>query len=150
MTQKMTTSAIALATAHVTILAPLTPAFAAGTDGWDLIRSVETEEIITDTSYEVRKIFPSELKDGIEQFDLTGYVVLLWADENVQEFMLISDMGFCPFCGDPEHGTALQVSLTDPAAKLEEGARITVRGALEAVTDAETTQTTRLVAATIL
>lgn len=150
MTRRLTTSAVALATAQVSVLAPFSQALAADNNGWDRLKSIETEEIVTDTSYEVRKIFPSELKDGIEQFDLTGYVVLLWADENVQEFMLISDMGFCPFCGDPEHGTALQVSLENPAAKLEEGARITVRGALEAVTDTETTQTTRLVAATIL
>lgn len=39
-------------------------------------------------------------------------------------------MGFCPFCGDPEHGTSLQVTMADPLAGYVEGERITLRGAL--------------------
>lgn len=149
MTRKLlSTSVVALATAQTALISPLMASTTA--DGWDLLRAVQVEEIMTETSYEVRKIFPAALENGIEQFDLTGYVVLLWQTENVSEFMLISDMGFCPFCGDPEHGTALQVQLSGPIDLLEDGQRITVRGALEAVNDPETTQSTRMTGAQIL
>lgn len=144
----LSTSVVALATAQTALISPLMAATTP--DGWDLLRSVQVQEIMTETTYEVRKIFPAELRDGIEQFDLTGYVVLLWQTENISEFMLISDMGFCPFCGDPEHGTALQVRLSGPVDVLEDGQRITVRGALEAVSDPETTQSTRMTGAHIL
>lgn len=144
----LSTSILALATAQTAFAVPLMASTTP--EGWDLLRGVAVEEIVTDTSYMVRKIFPAGMENGIEQFELTGYVVLTWADENVTEFMLISDMGLCPFCGDPEHGTALEVRLDVPVAALTDGARITVRGALEAVTDTETTQAARLTAARIL
>lgn len=124
------------------------PAFANG--NWELLRGVEVEEIVGEDSYEVRKVFPAEIEDGIEKFDITGYVAGLWTEENVQEFILISDMGFCPFCGDPEHGTALQVKLDTPMAVLQEGQRVTLRGQLEAVRDPRTTQSTRLTGARVL
>ena len=144
----ISTSVFALAAAHTSFATPLLAA--TGQDGWDLLNGVEVEEIVTDTSYTMRKVYPAGLENGIEQFELTGYVVLTWSEENVREFLLISDMGFCPFCGDPEHGTALQVQLSAPADVLEDGARITVRGALEPVQDTETTQATRLTGARIL
>ncbi|SMX32491.1 hypothetical protein [Octadecabacter ascidiaceicola] len=110
---------------------------------WDLLSQIEVEEIITDTSYEVRKVFPSAIENGVEQFDISGYLVPLNEGVEISEFILISDMGFCPFCGSPEHGTSLQVSMAAPIA-YEEGKRVTLRGALEAVTDPETWQTTLL------
>lgn len=110
---------------------------------WDLLAAIEVEEIITDTTYEVRKVFPSALENGVEQFDISGYLVPLADGAEISDFILISDMGFCPFCGSPEHGTSLQVSMADPIA-FEEGKRITLRGALETVTDPETWQTTVL------
>lgn len=144
----LSTSVFALAAAHTSLAAPLQAATAQ--EGWDLLNGIEVEEIVTDTSYTVRKIYPDRLENGIEQFELTGYVVLTWSEENVREFLLISDMGLCPFCGNPEHGTALQVRLAAPADALEDGARVTVRGALEPVRDTETTQATRLTNARIL
>ena len=39
-------------------------------------------------------------------------------------------MGFCPFCGSPEHGTNLQVTMAEPLTGYVEGSRITVRGAV--------------------
>lgn len=109
---------------------------------WDLLAQVEIEEIMTDTTYEVRKAFPSEIENGIEAFDITGYVVPLSDGPEITDFILVSDMGFCPFCGSPEHGTSLQVSMAAPTTGLEEGTRVTLRGALEAVTDPETFQST--------
>ena len=105
---------------------------------WDLLAAIEIEEIIADTTYEVRKVFPSAIENGVDQFDISGV--------EISDFILISDMGFCPFCGSPEHGTSLQVSMADPIV-FEEGKRITLRGALETVTDPETWQTTVLTGA---
>jgi hypothetical protein len=116
---------------------------------WDLLAAIEIEEIITDTSYEVRKVFPSALENGVEQFDISGYLVPLSDGAEISDFILISDMGFCPFCGSPEHGTSLQVSMADPIP-FEEGKRVTLRGALETVTDPETWQTTVLTGAQAL
>lgn len=113
---------------------------------WDLLAAIEIEEIITDTTYEVRKVFPSAIENGIDQFDISGYLVPLSDGVEISDFILISDMGFCPFCGSPEHGTSLQVSMADPIV-FEEGKRITLRGVLETVTDPETWQTTVLTGA---
>ncbi|MBU2993792.1 hypothetical protein Q4555_11850 [Octadecabacter sp. 1_MG-2023] len=110
-------------------------------DAWDLLAAIEVDEVITGTSYEVRKVFPTAVENGIEQFDITGYLVPLAEGAEITDFILISDIGFCPFCGSPEHGTSLQVSMADPIG-YEDGTRVTLRGALEAVTDPETFQTT--------
>lgn len=117
-------------------------AFADNTASWDLLAAIEIEEVITDTTYEVRKVFPAAVENGIEQFDITGYIVPLTGGTDISEFILVSDMGFCPFCGSPEHGTSLQVSMAEPLMGVEEGSRITLRGALEPVNDPETWQTT--------
>lgn len=116
--------------------------------GWDLLKSIGLEEIVTAESYEVRKSFPARLTEPVEDFALTGFVVPLWEEGEIRNFILVSDMGFCPFCGEPEHGTAVQVELDDPLA-LEEGTRITVSGLLEPITDPETMQTVRLVRAMV-
>lgn len=117
---------------------------------WDLLAAIEVEEIITDTTYEVRKVFPAAIENGVEQFDISGYLVPLSDGAEISDLILISDMGFCPFCGSPEHGTSLQVSMADPIIAFEEGARVTLRGALETVTDPETWQTTVLTGAKAL
>lgn len=111
---------------------------------WDYLAQVEVEEFITETSYEVRKTFPANLEDGIEDFDITGYVVPLTDGPTVTDFILISDAGFCPFCGSPEHGVSLQVSMASPSPDLVEGARVRLRGLLEAVVDPETFQATKM------
>lgn len=117
---------------------------------WSLLEQIEIEEIVTDTSYEVRKIFPSAIENGVDQFDISGYIVPLYDDENIKEFILVSDMGFCPFCGDPDHGVSLQVNMAEALPSFVEGERVTLRGALETVTDPETWQTTILTGARIL
>jgi hypothetical protein len=109
---------------------------------WDLLAAISVEEIVTDTTYEVRKIFPAAVENGIDQFDITGFIVPLTDGPDITDLILVSDMGFCPFCGSPEHGTSLQVTMADPLTGFEEGSRITLRGALQAVTDPETWQTT--------
>lgn len=117
---------------------------------WDLLASIEIEEIETATDYEVRKHFPSTIENGIMQFDITGYVVPLTDEDELYDLMLVSDMGFCPFCGSPEHGTSLQVTMSEPLIGYEEGARVTLRGVLEPVTDPYTLQTTVMTGARAL
>lgn len=117
---------------------------------WELLSQIEVQEYFTDTTYEVRKIFPAAIEDGIEQFDITGYIVPLTNGPDITDFILVSDMGFCPFCGSPEHGTNLQVTMAEPLVGYEEGERVTVRGALEPVLDSETWQTTILTGARAL
>lgn len=107
---------------------------------WDTLAAITVEEIITDTSYEARKTYPSEIEGGVAEFDITGFAVPLGGSENVREFMIVSDMGFCPFCGDPEHATALQVTLTEPIPFVEDGMRLSLRGALEPIKDPQTFQ----------
>ena len=58
----------------------------------------------------------------------------------IRELLLVSDMGTCPFCGNADHGTSLQVKLAQPIMEFEEGTRITLKGALSAVRDTTTWQ----------
>ncbi|SHI37453.1 hypothetical protein [Wenxinia saemankumensis] len=130
-------SRLALASALVPAAMPAV----AETDLWALIEGVTVDEIVTDTSYEVRKTFPDALLGGVENVSITGYAMPYTdMDGTVRELMLVSDMGLCPFCGSPDHPGALQVLLADAATGIEEGARITVTGDLRAVTDPETWQ----------
>lgn len=141
MIRRTATSVLALGAVSI----PTFSAFAQtgdAADPWDLLSQIEIEEIITATTYEVRKVFPAALENGIEVFDITGYVVPMTDGPTVSEFILVSDIGFCPYCGSLDHGAALQVSLASPIDSLEEGSRITLRGSLETVTDPETWQAT--------
>ncbi|MFT5744277.1 MAG: hypothetical protein ACI86S_002358 [Paracoccaceae bacterium] len=115
-------------------------AFSETATPWDLLAAIQIDEIMTDTTYEVRKVFPAAIENGIESFDISGFVVPLTDGNEISDFILVSDMGFCPFCGSPEHGTSLQVSLASPVAGLIEGSRVSLRGSLEAITDPETFQ----------
>ena len=110
----------------------------AQTDGWAMLNDIQIDEIVTDTSYEVKKTFPESLRNGVPDMVITGYVVPITPGADVVELILVSDMGLCPFCGDPSHGASLQVTLKTPAAGLEEGARITLRGDLSPVLDPQT------------
>lgn len=129
-------------TVSATALAAATPGMAETVDSaaWDALAAIEIEEIMTETTYEVRKIFPAEIRDGVERFDITGFAVPLGETENVRDFMIVSDIGFCPFCGDPQHGTALQVTLAEPIPFIEEGMRLSLRGSLETIKDEQTWQ----------
>lgn len=118
---------------------------------WDMLAAIEVEEIVSDTYYEVRKVFPAEMKDGIATFDITGFAVPMNTDgSDVTDLYLVSDMGFCPFCGDPDHGSALQVTLATPIPSFEDGTRLSLRGSLQAITDSETWQTAIMKNATVL
>ncbi|MEO1705586.1 MAG: hypothetical protein AAFR50_09660 [Pseudomonadota bacterium] len=83
-------------------------------------------------------------------YEITGVLHLVKASAEVSEFILVSDSGFCPWCGGLDHGTALEVQLAGPALGLEHGARVTVRGQLEEVAGLDAHLTARIVGATIL
>lgn len=114
----------------------------AGSDPWELLSGIEVDEVLDGDRYEVTKVFPQSVLDGIDDFFITGYAVPLSPGEAITSLILVSDMGNCPFCGSGGHAATLQVELDEPILGLEEGARISVRGALEAVTDSETWQAT--------
>ncbi|MCG3266480.1 hypothetical protein [Yoonia sp. I 8.24] len=110
----------------------------AQSDDWDLLRGIAITETVTDTSYRVDKTFPAAIENGREGMVLTGYVVPITPGTDVRELILVSDMGFCPFCGDPNHGASVQVMLDTPISGLEEGTRITLRGDMTPVRDPQT------------
>ena len=60
------------------------------TASWDMLASIEINEIVTETSHEIRKMFPTAMKSGIAQFDITGYAVPLSLDGAVSEILLVS------------------------------------------------------------
>jgi len=123
---------------------------AATDDTWHLLNQIEIEEIITETTYEVRKSFPDALQKGALEVEITGYAVPALPGESIRELILVSDMGLCPLCGSAEHGTSLQIALNDAIPSFEESRRVTLRGTLTPVTDPETWQSAILENATIL
>lgn len=141
------TSSLALSFAFGTLA---TTAALASDDPWALLSGVAIDEKIDGDSYTVTKVFPAEIENGIKDFFITGYAVPLTPGERVSELMLVSDMGNCPFCGSGDHGVSLQVELDEPIIGLEEGTRISLRGALEPVHDTETWQSTILRAARVV
>ncbi|MGR3492446.1 MAG: hypothetical protein ACU0DW_10330 [Shimia sp.] len=149
MTSKASSSILALSALQVGVLAPLTPALADAQDPWALIGDVTTAETAADATLALTKLYPAGMDGDAPTFELTGYVQLMWAGAETAEFILLSDMGFCPWCGETSHGAAVPVTLKVPADALEDGARITLRGALDVVAD-EAGTTTRMVDATIL
>ncbi|MEM1101045.1 MAG: hypothetical protein AAGH73_05890 [Pseudomonadota bacterium] len=142
-TTKLATSTIALATVQATILAPALPAFAAET-----VQAPLAGEAIA--GQEARFLMPVAQDDGGDLYEVTGYLHLVKVSAEISEFILVSDMGVCPWCGGADHGTALEVQLADPATRLEHGQRITVRGQLEDIRGLDAHMTTRMVSATIL
>ncbi|MEM6277481.1 MAG: hypothetical protein AAF714_11080 [Pseudomonadota bacterium] len=128
MLKTLSTSTMALATAQVAILAPLLPSIA--------------------TAESTDHLLPVDLELANAQTEVTGQVFLTRADAEVSEFILVSDMGFCPWCGSADHGIAVEVQL-DQAMALEHGAQITVSGALETLQEGDHLAT-RMVGAEIL
>lgn len=128
----------------------LSAAAFADAPGWADLKGITIDEVVTETSYEVKKGFPDRLKDGVPGMELTGYAVPLTPGAEVRELILMSDMGICPFCGSGDHGAAVQVNLDQPIVGLEEGTRITLRGDMKPVLDPETWQAAVLENAVIL
>ncbi|SFR42163.1 hypothetical protein SAMN04488005_1741 [Yoonia tamlensis] len=110
----------------------------AQSNDWDLLRGITIQEIVTETSYRVDKTYPPEIADGRKGMVLTGYAAPISAGSEISELILVSDMGFCPLCGDPDHGASIRVTLQTPVNGIQEGARITLRGDMIPDADPET------------
>ena len=133
----LATSAFALAAAQTAIFTPLS-ATAEPAQGWDLLQNIKITEEVVDGELQKVKLYPVRMRDGISEYELTGYVRKVTRPrKEFETFYLISDMGFCPWCGSLDHGAAVQVNLAEAILDLEDGDRITVRGALAPVADPE-------------
>ncbi|MCW8843326.1 MAG: hypothetical protein OQK00_07930 [Rhodobacteraceae bacterium] len=146
----MSISRLALAAALGSTAHAATAETAAPKDVWQVLDQIEIEEVITETSYEVRKTFPEALRKGALEIEITGYAVPALPGDTIRELILVSDMGLCPLCGGTDHGASLQVALNDTIPTFEESRRVTLRGTLSAVTDPETWQAAILENATII
>lgn len=129
---------IALSAAALT---PFALPAAAETDAWHMMSQIKINEIVTETTYEVQKTYPTALSEGAIEVEITGYAVPRLPGDMVQDLILMSDMGNCPLCGSFDHGTNLQVLLTEAIPAFEEGTRVSFVGTLTPVTDPETWQT---------
>ncbi|WP_425098817.1 hypothetical protein [Tropicibacter sp. S64] len=119
-------------------------------DTWALLGQIEIDEVITDSSYSVTKRYPAALGEDPQVVTITGYAAPALPGDMVRELMLVADMGSCPFCGSPDHGAALMVTLAEPVAFTDETRRLTLRGTLKRVEDPETWQAVVLEDAAIL
>lgn len=131
---------IALAAAMTTAAASAATGAIAETDAWTLLEQIEIKEIVTDTSYEVRKTFPAQMSTLGEGIKISGYAVPMYPGEKIKDLILVSDMGLCPLCGNSGHGANLQITLEEPIEVLDESQRIELVGDLTPVTDPETWQ----------
>ena len=89
---------------------PRRPALAQ-VDVWQLLDQIEIEEVVTETTYEVKKSLPFEIDKGLQGVEITGFAVPTYPGETVKELLLVSDMGLCPLCCSGDHGATLQVML---------------------------------------
>ncbi|MBZ8119686.1 hypothetical protein KUD11_13640 [Roseovarius sp. LXJ103] len=130
---------------HIALSAAALTPFAlpavAESDPWQLLNQITVDEIVTETSYAVQKTYPSALSEGAIEVEITGYAVPRLPGDMVQDLILMSDMGNCPLCGSFDHGTNLQVLLSEAMPAFDEGTRVSFVGTLTPVTDPETWQT---------
>lgn len=112
----------------------------AETDAWTLLEQIQIEEIVTETTYEVRKTFPAQMSEVGEGFQISGYAVPMYPGEKITDLILVSDMGLCPLCGNGGHSANLQITLAEPIEVLDETQRIQLVGDLTPVLDPETWQ----------
>ncbi|PRY95044.1 hypothetical protein BCF33_0656 [Hasllibacter halocynthiae] len=107
-------------------------------DAWHVLDRITFDEVATEDSYAVHKTFPAEIADGAPAFEVSGYAVPM--DLEGREFMLVSDLAECPFCGAGDHGVTVNVSMAEPMPGIDASQRVVLRGALIPVHDPETWQ----------
>jgi len=114
------------------------PVTAASAPGWDDLKGIEIDEIITETSYRVEKRFPDRLVSGVNGIVLTGFAAPLTPGDVVTELVLASDLGACPYCSEMGHSATALVKLAEPITGLEPNARVTLIGDFKPNFDPET------------
>ena len=112
-------------------------------DPWDLLAAIEVEEVQVEDRWEARKSYPDALLAEAEGFEITGHVVPVTPQAELELFLLVPDPDDCPFCGSTGYGPSLEVEMRR-ALDADEGERVTLRGRLELVEDPETWQAVRL------
>ncbi|WP_371157678.1 hypothetical protein [Jannaschia sp. 2305UL9-9] len=127
-----------------------TPAMADVDPAWHLLGQIEVTEHETAESWTVTKRFPAEIEGGVDEFQISGYLIAVGWEAETRDFMLVSDAGQCPFCGSGDHGTAIEVRLADPLPATDEARQATLRGALHLVRDADTMQAVVMTDAVLL
>ena len=125
-------------------LAILTSLAAPAAADWDLLAAIEIEEVLEGERWEAHKSYPDALLAALEGFEITGHVVPVTAQAELELFLLVPDPADCPFCGSGDgYGPSLEVTMRRPLDAAE-GERVTLRGDLELVADPETWQAVRL------
>lgn len=126
-------------------------AFAADPTGWDLLNSVEINEVETDTEWRAEKTFPPALRAATSGFMIEGFYVPIEPQGYVQNFLLIRDPDECPFCGTGGgYGPSLEVSMKRPMQDLPPYAPVTLKGELELIDDPDTYMAFRLTDARLI
>ncbi len=135
--------------ATILTLGIITSAYAtsalASDDAWDILASVEIEEVIEGDNYAAIKTFPPDLIARKDDFEISGFVVPITSEPYIQTFILVEDPANCPFCGGSGYGPVLEVKLKRPIGTLTEFTELTVEGRLELIEDPETFQSYRMV-----
>ena len=112
-------------------------------DGWDLLSAIEVEEVQVEDRWEARKTYPDALLAAREGFEITGHVVPVVPQAELELFLLVPDPDDCPFCGSAGYGPSLEVTMRRPLDAAE-GEEVTLRGTLEIVADPATWEAVRL------
>lgn len=103
---------------------------------WDLIASVEFQEVKKDGRWTVEKTFPAGLRAG--EVEVTGYFVPVMAQAYIRSFLLVPDPADCPFCGSSGYGPSLEVHMRKSMPDMAEGSRIRIRGRLHLIESGDT------------
>ena len=127
-------------TALSLVTLPLLGSNAMAENGWHILDQIEVTEVETADSWSVLKRFPAEIEGGVESFEISGYLIPVGWEAETRDFMLVSDLGQCPFCGSGGHGTSIEVRLADPLPVTDEAKHATLRGMLQLVRDETTMQ----------
>ena len=141
------TSVAAASWAFEEVTSPLS---IAESPGWDLLTSVEIEEIGQDDTWSVRKTFPPELVAAAPDFRIEGYLVPIFAEPEISNFILVQDPQDCPFCGSSGYGPVLEVVMKRALPDMPQFTILALKGTLELVEDPATTQAYRLVDAQLI
>ncbi|UWQ18625.1 hypothetical protein [Jannaschia sp. M317] len=125
-------------------------ALAEADPAWHLLGQIEVTEHESADSWSVTKRFPAEIENGVDTFEISGYLIAVGWEAETRDYMLVSDLGQCPFCGSGDHGTAIEVRLTDPLPVTDEAQHATLRGMLQLVRDPSTMQAVVMTDAVLL
>ena len=120
-------------------------------DGWAPIEAVGYEERGGDEDWRVVKSFAPGFDAPVRGHEVTGYAVILEAQADLEEILLVPDASQCPFCGGGEgYGPTLAVTFARPIAIPDPTLALTVTGRLVPIADDRTYEAYRLVDARVV